>query len=382
MTSYFIFRSVLFYVLEHAYLFWRFRFLRKNKFLLAISLPWFICMGFFPLVFLLLPPDSQAQRLLRHIDTIWQPFAYLCLIIFIAKDVFRGAAWLGKRATGERSEPKTSAAARRSRRKLLLLLFGGLVFAYGLYEARELRVNRLKLATGKLPPGAKRLRLVFAADLHIGPFLGGEQLGRVVDLILSEKPDCILLGGDILDDAMQGTAADLAELSRLRAPLGVFAVLGNHEAFGNSDRPMAFLRKAGITTLAGETANAGPLRIIGVDDPAVSAQKGRSTHNPMPLLRKTDGKRFTILLTHRPKLRKKSIGLFDLQLSGHTHGGQVIFLAPAMRAKYKVFTGLSSHSSEQGTSHLFVTTGVGFSKLPIRLLVPPEVATIDLVRAE
>ena len=399
MTLYFFCRTVIFFALGHSYLFWRFAFLRKNKFLLRISLPWFLCMGLFPLIFLWLPPDSVAQNLLRFAGGIWQPFAYFCLLAFLFLDILRIGAWLGRRIFPKRFRrqsggPDEAQAAQepenhcgragwnpaRSRPVQVLLVLGALFFAYGLHEAGDLHVTRLELPTDKLPPGVNRLRLAFASDLHISPHFGGQELGRVVDLILAQKPDCILLGGDILDDAMQGTPNDFQELSRLRAPLGTFAVLGNHDAFGDASRPAKALRQAGIPVLAAQRADAGPISIIGVDDPEVSAQKKGRTHDPLPLLRQADPSRFTILLDHRPKVRPKSVGLFDLQLSGHSHGGQICLLTPMMRRKYHAPNGLSPCGAKAGKSMLFITTGVGFSKLPIRLFVPPEVVIIDLVR--
>ena len=400
MTLYFFYRTAFFYVLEHAYLFWRLRPLWKDSPRLRIVCPiWFFCMGLFPLIFLWLPADSTAQRVFARVGGPWQSFAYFCLVAVLFLDVLRVGAWLWRRLfSGRASRPEagsTPEAARPSGRlsfltaglppglrrpALVLLALGAAFYAYGLYEARDIRLTRLEIATDRLPAGRDSLRLAFAADLHISPRLGGESLSRVVDMILAQKPDCILLGGDILDDALQGTPADFQELGRLRAPLGTFAVLGNHEAFGDAAIPAERLRRAGMTLLAGQQANAGPLTVIGLDDPQVSAQKGRFTNALTPLLRRVDPGRFTIVLDHRPKLRPKSVGRFDLQLSGHTHGGQVFVLAPLMRAQYGVPTGLSAYRSGAGQSLLFVTTGVGFSKLPIRLFVPPEVVIIDLVR--
>lgn len=406
MTLYFFYRTVLFYVLQHAYLFWRFRPFWQERALLRLLAPiWFVCMGLFPLIFLWLPPDSEAQRVFARVGGIWQPVAYFCLLAFLFLDALRLGVWLkrrfsagfGARRSGEPAgsapDAETSGRAGRfaalaeglppvlRRPALVLIALGAVFFAYGLYEAGNVRLTRLEVVTDKLPPGRDRLRLAFASDLHLSPRLGEEYLRRVVDMLLAQKPDCILLGGDILDDAMQGTPAVFQELGRLRAPLGAFAVLGNHEAFGDAARPAGELRRAGLNVLAGQEASAGPLRIVGVDDPVVAAQQNASTDDPMPVLRRADPGRFTLLLDHRPVVRPESVGLFDLQLAGHSHGGQIFILAPLMRARYGAPTGLSSHGSGAEKSLLLITSGVGWSKLPIRLLVPPEVVIIDLVTA-
>ena len=205
-------------------------------------------------------------------------------------------------------------------------------------------------------------------------------LRRAVDTLLSEKPDCILLGGDMFDDAMRGTPGDTAELRRLSAPLGVYGVLGNHDAFGDWRRPETMLREAGIHLLADEAVVAGPLRILGLDDPKAREHKNASAPDVAALAETIGPAIFTVLLEHRPRLRPESAELLNLQLSGHTHGGQLFFLEPLMRSSYGIPTGESMHGSSGKETRIVVTTGVGFSKLPIRLLTPPEIVVVDLVR--
>lgn len=368
----FLFRTVCFFALEHAYLFQRLYALTGKRCLYLA--PWFLLMGFFPLVLLALVPDSAAYQVLRRLVAFWQPLAYFGLLVFLARDLARLGAWALRRP------PRNSPAG--TKRSALLLLAAALIFAYGLYEARHPRLTHLSLYTDKLPPHSGELRLAFVADLHVGAHFGTARLGENIDRILKEQPDLILLGGDILDDAMQGSPEDMAQFARLRAPLGVFAVLGNHDAFGNAARPAALLRQAGLNVLDGKLVKAGPLSLVGVDDPDVSAQRGLSTHDPMPLLRQADQNSYRILLAHRPDIWPQSPGLFDLQLSGHSHGGQIALFEPLMRALYGSPSGLSSHHGNGQQSLLYITNGLGFSKLPIRLGRPPEILMITLARPD
>ena len=195
---------------------------------------------------------------------------------------------------------------------------------------------------------------------------------------MAQKPDLILLGGDMLDDALQGTPADRELLARLAAPLGVFAVPGNHDAFGGHERAVAFLESCGITVLMDEARRVGPLLLLGINDPDVRAQRGGSNADVSALLDDLPRDAPVILLAHRPELLANSVGRFALQLSGHTHGGQIPLLKTLLEHASGTPTGLSRHSSPEGESLLYVTTGVGFSKLPIRLGAPPEVVVIDL----
>lgn len=376
----FFFRTMLFFLVQHTYLFWHFRTLLGKKRIVWAALPWFLCMGLSPLVFISLPPDSQMQNAFREINIIWQAFAYFCMLLCLVYDVLRGGKWLRKCLFSAIGWQRNTLQIKASRclPACGAIALAALVFGYGLYESASPRLTRLEIATDKLPAELESIRLVFVSDLHISPRFGGKRLEQVVDSILAQKPDCVLLGGDIVDDARQGTAGDFAQLERLQAPLGTFAVLGNHDAFGDAARPAAALREAGITVLSAQKAQVGPLDIIGVDDPLVSEQKNMVTSDPAPLLQQVNPQRFTILLDHSPTLRPEKFGYFDLQLSGHTHGGQLFFLEPLVRRAFHTPTGLATHTGPHGTSQVFTSTGFGFSKLPIRLMVPPEVVVLDI----
>ena len=372
----FYYRTLFVYLVVHAYLFvhlWLY-FNKKRAFLL--TLPLFAGMAVFPVLFLHLPEDGFLQNALSLVAQFWLPVAFFCLIIFVVFDFFRVARFCLTRLFPRRSFRLPGFTPIVS----LCLIICAAVYGYGLNEARALHVTRLELPTAKLPKGTERLRLVFASDLHISPHTGRGMLRQTIDCILAENPDCIVLGGDLLDDSRQGTGLDMAELQRLKAPLGVYGVLGNHDAFGNIQDSENFLRRAGITMLSSQEVDTGPLCIIGMDDPLAAAQRPAPLPGAVSLLQKADHSRYTILLDHRPKVRPKSIGLFDLQLSGHTHGGQILPFKPYMRSKYGMNAGLSRYHAGGAESLLFLTTGVGFSKLPIRLDAPPEIVVIDLVR--
>lgn len=375
-------RTLAFYILSHAFLFWHFSRIPGGKRVLYCLAPWFICMGLFPFVFSLLP-HGAAQQVFAKAGSVWLPFAFFSLVVFALADTAALLIFGIRRLLGV----SLPSPARVKRYIAILLVAAACVYGYGIYEARRLTIAAVTLATDKLPPGTDRVRIAFAADLHIGPQTGTAHLSKSIDLIMAQNPDVILLGGDLLDDAVQGAPEHLAELARLAAPLGVFAVLGNHDTFGGYERAAATVRRTGVTLLENQTVSAGPLTIIGVDDPDVTTQKrakgqDRADAEPdvMALLRAAPPESFTILLDHRPTLRPESVGYFDLQLSGHSHGGQIIMLAPLLEEAHGTPTGLSDHTSPAGKSTLYVTTGTGYSKLPIRLGVPPEIVSIDITR--
>ena len=322
-------RTLAYYLAAHGYLFFHLYRLAGKRRLVLMSLPLFVVMGLFPFCYHLLPTGNTAQKIFGRAGTVWQPLAFFCLTVFAFRDIL----WLG---------------------------------------------GRLTLPLPLLPADAKSVRVAFAADLHIGPQTGPSVLRRAVEAIMAQKPDLILLGGDMLDDALQGTPADRELLARLAAPLGVFAVPGNHDAFGGHKRAVAFLESCGIAVLMDEARRVGPLLLLGINDPDVRAQRGGSNADVSALLDDLPRDAPVILLAHRPELLANSVGRFALQLSGHTHGGQIPLLKTLLEHASGTPTGLSRHSSPEGESLLYVTTGVGFSKLPIRLGAPPEVVVIDL----
>lgn len=382
-------RTLLFYLLSHAYLFQSFHRLLGMRRIFFAALPLFVLMGLYPYVYHQLPA-GMAQDLFGEAGVIWLPAAFFCLIVFALADILSLASLAFRRLF------PAGALLFFSRRRYfaLLVAIAFCLYGYGLYEAHDLRVTHVTLATHKLPEETKRLRIVFASDLHIGPQTGTVMLAKTVDAMLAQDPDLVLLGGDILDDAFQGTPGDVRELRRLRAPFGVYAVLGNHDSFGGYRHAVDTLSLTGITLLSDEAVTTGPVRIVGLDDPDVSAQKygqadGQDSRqgdaqeygkSPAEVLGAVPLDRLTILLSHRPRLRQETAGLFDIQLSGHTHGGQIILLKRLVESVHGVATGFSSPNANTGESALFVTTGTGFSKLPIRLFVPPEIVVLDIER--
>lgn len=370
-------RTLLYYMLSHGYLYSALLRHTKKRRLVLAAFPFFVVMGLFPYIHGLLPDGSMAQKIFARTGAVWQPLAFFCLLAVLGKDLSALGGRLGRGRSTRSGKPLSPAA----RRKLLLLLLvcAGL-YAYGLHEAHDLKVRRLELPLSA-HAGAQRLRIVFAADLHIGPQTGISFLRRTVAAINAQQPDIILLGGDILDDALQGTSADRDALRQLRARLGVFAVLGNHDAFGGHERALAFVESCGIRVLADELLPLGPLALLGIDDPDVRAQKGNTDVDVAALAAGRPCGSLLVLLTHRTHLLPGSVGHFDLQLSGHTHGGQIGIVEPLLKRTYGTPTGLSRHTSEAGESLVYVTTGVGFSKLPIRLGAPPEIVVIDLAPA-
>ena len=245
----------------------------------------------------------------------------------------------------------------------------------------KLEVNRLELRLPAWPDTAGSLRVVVASDFHAGvPEVGLEELDAIVDLIHAQEPELILLAGDYID-----RQAALSEnlphheialrLGRLRAPLGVHAVLGNHDWRHDGEKMAKSLAGAGVRVLENEAVpvDDGRFWIAGLADATKREPDLAGT------LRQIPAGAPTIVLSHNPDVFPHVPATVALTVAGHTHGAQVDI--PVIRDKVTPsdygarYTG--GHIEENG-KHLYVSSGIGTSTLPIRFRAPPEIAVLHL----
>jgi predicted MPP superfamily phosphohydrolase len=311
--------------------------------------------------------DLQA-RLVAHLGYLWMGFFFLLLSASILLDLLRAvlaaAGWLLHRDLVP-GEAQLLAAS------ILLALAASL---YGMFEARCLRVEQVTLVSPKIPQSVGRVRIVQISDVHLGLMVGRPGLKRILEQVAALKPDLVFSTGDLVDGQMDGLRGLDRELSALKPPLGKYAVLGNHEAYAGGDASASFTNGCGFRLLQGQSvAVADFLTVAGVDDPALTG--GERGAAELALLSSLPPDRYTILLKHRPKVEKQSQGLFDLQLSGHVHKGQIFPFNLVTHLAYPVKMGLSRAGAG---SHLYVSRGSGTWGPPMRVLAPPEVTVIDL----
>lgn len=252
------------------------------------------------------------------------------------------------------------------------------VAVYGYFEARSIRTQRVTLATKKLPPSIARFTIVQISDVHLGLIVGAERLRRIVEIISAAHPDMLVSTGDLVDGQINSLGDLAGELRSLEPRYGKFAVTGNHEYYAGIDHAMAFTRQSGFKIIHNGRIDAGGvLTVAGVDDPAGQAFGSREVAETEVLENAPQG-RFVLLLKHRPVVARESLGLFDLQLSGHVHKGQIFPFGMVTRLFYPVGTGLLSLGENAA---LYVSRGTGTWGPPLRVLAPPEVTIIELVNA-
>ena len=277
----------------------------------------------------------------------WMAFLFLSGCIFVTLDLLRLFYPLEKKVGA-----------------FLALFFSLGALSYGFFEAQR---PQIKTLTIKSPKISSPITIGVISDLHCGPVVKGERLKRLLQPLMEVKTDIILSPGDLLDSELQD---DLPPLRELKAPLGKFTVLGNHEGYMGAEKAQRILEQIGFKVLRGERVKVGQITLIGVDDPHV---RGNSV-DEKALLKEEEG--FLILLKHRPYVAKE--GKFDLQISGHTHGGQIFPFNLFVRLFYPKTEGLKPI---KGGGLLYVTRGTGTWGPPVRFLAPPEITIIKLEKS-
>jgi len=263
--------------------------------------------------------------------------------------------------------------------------------AYGLLYGRlNLETVERPIRLANLPPAFHGFRIAQLSDIHIGPFMPEEQIRKFAAIANALKPDLIVLTGDYVtfDPSTQYAVVDA--LSGLRAPFGVYACLGNHDAWARVEDSISGLFAArGVRMLRGAnvpiTAGGDWLNLIGVDFQSrrrfgPSAPVKRILGNIESLIAR---EKVNILLSHNPDTFDRAAALgIDLSMAGHTHGGQAAleFISPEI-APSRLATPYVAGLFQKPGGQLYVNRGIGTIGVPIRIGAPPEITVYKLERA-
>jgi len=248
---------------------------------------------------------------------------------------------------------------------------------YGYFEARDIRTEKLIINTAKIPKEAGVIRIAQITDVHIGLIVRGERLKKILQKVRDEKPDILVSTGDLVDGQINRLEG-VSELFRQIEPrYGKFAITGNHEFYAGLNQALDFTKKSGFKILRAEGVTVeGLINIAGVDDPAGKPYGLFRDVSEKDLLSEFKNRKFTLLLKHRPSVERESQGLFDLQLSGHVHKGQIFPFSILTKLYYPVHAG---GMNLPGGSYLHVSRGTGTWGPPIRFLAPPEITIIEII---
>ena len=241
-------------------------------------------------------------------------------------------------------------------------------------EPRRVSVTHVELELEGWPEELDGLRVGAVADLHTGSgYVDAARVGRVAARLNAEAPDLIALLGDYVDSAAakaKGRARPVAtELGALRAPLGTYAVLGNHDWDVGGRRIAGLLREAGITVLRNDAVELEGFWLVGLDDPNLSdARVGQAFERVPPGAA-------ALALSHDPDTFRRLPRQATLTLAGHTHGAQVAL--PLLSRLISPSDYVAGVLREDGKT-MYVSRGVGTTHLPLRFRAPPEIALLTL----
>ncbi|GAA1002044.1 metallophosphoesterase [Nocardiopsis tropica] len=323
-----------------------------------------------------LPPGPV--RWISAVGLTWLATIFYLLITLIVL----GIVWVGARIA-VRLRPGLADGARRLLRTIAAVGLIGAVTAtvYGLFEASSPRITHTDVALPAAPAEPGDLKIALITDLHVGPVRTRAFTQRVVDATNAQKPDVVILGGDLIDGTVEQIGEYLAPLKDLRSPF-VFAVTGNHEYYADDARNwVQRWREVGVRPLINESVRIwrdGPRGGSSVTFVGVNDRKGKEPLGPdydAALAGVSPGE-FTVAVAHEPKqateFARRGV---DLQLAGHTHGGQLWPFRYLVRLDQPTIAGLEQVDGMP----VYTSRGAGAWGPPVRVAAPPEIAIVNIL---
>jgi predicted MPP superfamily phosphohydrolase len=365
----------------------------------ALADPWrrILAIAFVALT-LALPAGMLALRLApRPLDRIvpiaaftWLGLAFLLFVAVLALDLARlvaqGASLLADLARARPDPPQDPA------RRIFVAraLAGTAVAATAGVSALSFRsatgpaeITEIPVRLERLPRALSGLTIAQITDLHVGPTIGERHVRRIVEQVNAMRPDLVAVTGDLVDGTVRELGAAVGHLGRLQARHGVYFVTGNHEYYSGVGPWLAELSRLGLRVLRNERVEIGDagasLDLAGVHDWSTRRFDGSERQDLDRALAGRDPERALVLLAHQPRGIEEAVRAgVELQISGHTHGGQIVPFNLLVRAVYPYVKGLHRHEEGGRSGQIFVSRGTGYWGPPLRLGSPPEIAKLVL----
>lgn len=311
---------------------------------------------------------EALARVVAFVGYLWMAFIFLFFCFGVVFDIVRF--------------PFRFFPAAASQLPLNNIAFGLAVFlafilvAYGYFDAQRIRIKKLEIVTGHNLPNNGKIRIVQISDVHVGIIIKEKQLQVLADKINAANPDILVSTGDLLDGELNNVLPLTELLAQIKPQFGKYAVTGNHEYYAGIAKSLEFTRQAGFEILRDEVKEVAGINIVGIDDatgrrPTVIRENPRAATT---LPEAVNNDKFILLLKHQPVVQPAAD--FNLQLSGHTHGGQIF--------PFRLVTGLFFENNYgyfelEKKKLLYVSRGVGTWGPPVRVFAPPEITIIDLI---
>jgi len=333
--------------------------------------------------FLVRVVPASASRFLMFPIYLWMGALFYLLLLVLGTDVLRLVVTVAGKTLLD--EPPFSP----ERRQLLARLVGGtatagfagiaVVGARRAMKLEDIVTRKIEVPLRRLPRGLDGFRIVQISDLHLGPTLGRDWCAGVVERVNALEPDLIAITGDLIDGSVEQLRGDVEPLRELRAPHGIFFCTGNHEYYFGPVEWCAYLPELGIRVLRNERVSIGEgddsFDLAGIDDfRSKGMAEGHGPDLPRAVAGRDESREF-VLLAHQPiAVTEASEHGVGLQLSGHTHGGQ---MWPFNYLVYLAQPYVSGFVKHRGTQ-LYINQGTGFWGPPIRIGTFAEITEVTL----
>lgn len=322
-------------------------------------------------------PESRRYKVLAWSGTIamgvWATFLFFCFAIDLVSLILLAAQAIHPFPFNSQTLHLPA----------LLVLISALLAALGLVQAVEgPRVIQVKVPIHALSPALEGFKIALLSDLHIGPTIGARYVSDVVDRTLELKPDMIAVTGDLADENVAKIAAQIAPLARLKAPQGIYYVTGNHEYYWGAEEWLAKVSSLGWIPLNNDnrtlSVKESSLFIAGITDEQGEILSPEHVSDLARAARGSEKSSFRMLLSHRPGIYAEAEKAgFQLQLSGHTHGGQFFPWSLVIPFAHRFYKDLNRFRR----LWIYVSSGAGYWGPPHRFLVPSEITLLELVSA-
>lgn len=261
---------------------------------------------------------------------------------------------------------------------IALILITFVIIIFGYINARNPRIKELNLKINKTAGGLKTLTIAAASDIHLGTIINSSRLKLIVKKINLLNPDIVLLPGDVVDENIEPVVQDNVGdvLKEIKSNYGTFAITGNHEYIGGVEQACKYLFKHEVVVLRDNYVKiANSFYLVGREDRSIKSFAGKKRKELTEIMNGIDKSLPIILMDHQPvKLIEAQQNGVDFQLSGHTHHGQ---LWPFNYITQKIFE-VSRGSKKIGSTHYYISCGVGTWGPPIRTGNSPEILNITL----
>ncbi|MEP7125779.1 MAG: metallophosphoesterase [Byssovorax sp.] len=311
----------------------------------------------------------------------WMGVSVLLLFLLLGSELVRAVIHGYSAVSSAPADPERRLAISRGIAGIVSLAALGAAATGTVSALGQVAWRNVKVPLRRLSPSMSGFRIAQLTDLHVGPTLRKDWLRGVVDHTNAANPDLIVITGDLVDGSVEDLREQTAPLADLKAKHGVFFVTGNHEYYSGADEWIAELTRLGIRVLRNERVAIGGddgFDLAGVDD--WSSKRFGNGHGPdlERALAGRDPSRELVLLAHQPKqIHEAAAKGVGLQLSGHTHGGQIFPWGLFVRLDQPFIAGLD----RLGDTLIYVSRGTGFWGPPMRVGAPSEISLLELVRA-